>query len=152
MDTSTRLPGHGLQAEGKAFEGGDEPRRKSGSYSNFGFGLCSCGARSPLLYSDGARKRWHRDVHKPAVRATLRHKDTENTEESGVTEYRIDYTITRRQEGEEDFTEIGFGSSGAWESVNAAEYAMGSDIENRQWETTEGQPDPEDVDKEPADA
>jgi len=64
-----------------------------------------------------------------------------------MAEYRIDYTITRRREGEEDFTEIGFGSSGAWESVDGAEHAMSSDIENRQWETKPGMPDPESVDK-----
>ena len=58
------------------------------------------------------------------------------------TEYRIDYTITRRQDGDEDFTEIGFGSSGAWENIDAASYAMESDIQNRQWETKPGQPDP----------
>lgn len=63
-----------------------------------------------------------------------------------VAEYRIDYTITRREDGE-DFTEIGFGSSGAWETVGAAEHAMASDIENRQWETKPGMPDPESVDK-----
>lgn len=59
------------------------------------------------------------------------------------TEYRIDYTITRRQVGDEDFAEVGFGSSGAWENINAASYAMESDIQNRQWETSEGMPDPD---------
>ena len=59
------------------------------------------------------------------------------------TEYRIDFTITRRKDGEEDFTEIGFGSSGAWETIDAASYAMESDIQNRIWETSEGMPDPD---------
>lgn len=72
MDTSTRLPGHGLFAEGKPYRRvtGDP----SGDYNaiapgHVGRGLCSCGAESPDLESDAERKRWHRDVHKPAVRA-----------------------------------------------------------------------------------
>ena len=59
------------------------------------------------------------------------------------TEYRIDFTIMRRQDGDEDFTEIGFGSSGAWANIDAASYAMESDIQNRIWETSEGMPDPD---------
>jgi len=60
-----------------------------------------------------------------------------------ATEYRIDYTITRRRDGEGDFTEVGFGSSGAWEKIDAAAYAMESDIQNRMWETSAGMPDPD---------
>jgi hypothetical protein len=61
------------------------------------------------------------------------------------TEYRIDFTITRRTDEDDDFVEIGFGSSGAWENINAASYAMESDIQNGMWETSEGMPDPESV-------
>ncbi|MFI2663235.1 hypothetical protein [Micromonospora carbonacea] len=57
-------------------------------------------------------------------------------------EYRINYTIERRLPEEADFTEIGFGSSGTWSDVDAALYSAQSDIENRQWETEPGQPDP----------
>jgi hypothetical protein len=64
---------------------------------------------------------------------------------SDMTEYRIDYTITRRQPDDEDFAEIGFGSSGAWETVGAAEYAMASDIDNYQWETSGDMPDPQEI-------
>jgi hypothetical protein len=32
-----------------------------------GYTYCSCGAQSPVLESDNARKRWHKD-HKNAVR------------------------------------------------------------------------------------
>ena len=67
-----------------------------------------------------------------------------------TTEYRIDYTITRRKPGDEDFEEVGFGSSGAWENIAAASYAMESDIENRQWETKPGQPDPDSLEGEDA--
>ena len=62
--------------------------------------------------------------------------------------YRIEYTITRRLPDEEDFTEIGFGSSGAWSSLGAAAYAIESDIQNGTWETLPGQPDPAELDKE----
>jgi len=60
-DTSTRLPGHGLRAEGKV----------GGLYGNekIGSAVCECGERSPELASDSARRRWHREVHKPEVRA-----------------------------------------------------------------------------------
>lgn len=58
-------------------------------------------------------------------------------------EYRIEYTIQRRLPGEEDFTDIGFGSSGAAADIDSAEHDMGSYIANRQWETTDGMPDPE---------
>lgn len=60
-------------------------------------------------------------------------------------EYRIEYQIHRRAPGDDDFTEIGFGSSGAWGTVDAALYAAGSDIQNRLWETEPGQPRPEEV-------
>ncbi|MEV5819258.1 hypothetical protein AB0L22_08795 [Micromonospora haikouensis] len=57
-------------------------------------------------------------------------------------EYRINYTIERRLPGETDPTEIGFGSSGAWGDLDAALYSVQSDVQNRQWETEPGQPDP----------
>ena len=63
-------------------------------------------------------------------------------------EYRIEYTIQRRRPGDEDFTDIGFGSSGGWADVDAALYAMSSDVDNRQWETKAGMPDPREVDAE----
>lgn len=62
-------------------------------------------------------------------------------------EYRIEFQIQRRLPGEDDFTEIGFGSSGAWGDIDSAEHCMGSGIQNREWETEPGQPDPEEVDK-----
>jgi hypothetical protein len=53
--------------------------------------------------------------------------------------YDITYTI--RRDGEE----IGFGASGYWENVDAALYAIDSDIQNRRWETSPGMPDPEEA-------
>lgn len=62
-----------------------------------------------------------------------------------MTEYRIDYTILRRQSGDEDFTEVGFGSSGGWGSIDEAMHDVQSAVDNRQWETSDGMPDPAEV-------
>jgi len=63
-----------------------------------------------------------------------------------TTEYRIDFSITRCRDGEDDFTEVGFGSSGADESIDGALYAAESIIQRREWENYPHQPAPEDVD------
>lgn len=60
-----------------------------------------------------------------------------------MSEYRIEYTITRRDDGEDDFMEVGFGSSIAWNSVNQAAYEVESAIQNREWETSPGMPEPD---------
>lgn len=62
------------------------------------------------------------------------------------TEYRIEYVIQRRLPGEDDFTEIGFGSSSAWTSVDQCAHILSSDVQNRQWEHESHQPDPSEVD------
>lgn len=63
--------------------------------------------------------------------------------------YRIEYSIQRAvDEDEQEFEEIGFGSSGAWGSVDQAEFALGSYVQNRQWETEPGMPDPADIKEE----
>jgi hypothetical protein len=67
-----------------------------------------------------------------------------------VSDYRIEFTIQRRSPGEDDFTEVGFGSSGGMGSVNAAAYEVESLVQNRLWETEPGQPDPGSVDREEA--
>ena len=60
-------------------------------------------------------------------------------------EYRIDFTITRRLPGEDDFTEVGFGSSGATGGVGQAAHLLESAVANREWETSPGMPHPEDL-------
>lgn len=60
-------------------------------------------------------------------------------------EYRIEYTIQRYNIGEGDFEDIGFGSSGSWNDVDAACHMMSSDIQCRGWETEAGMPDPESI-------
>jgi hypothetical protein len=52
-----------------------------------------------------------------------------------MAEYRIEFSIQRRDEGAEDFEEIGFGSSGAWSDVDQAVYEVQSAVQNREWET-----------------
>ncbi|KAB2808332.1 hypothetical protein F9L07_22720 [Pimelobacter simplex] len=62
-------------------------------------------------------------------------------------EYRIEFQIQRRDDAddEDDFTEIGFGSSGGCGSLDDAVYAIESDLGNGQWETEPGQPDPDEI-------
>lgn len=60
-----------------------------------------------------------------------------------MTEYRIEYSIQRRNEDEDDFTEVGFGSSGAWGSVAQCAHMLSADIDHRTWETSDGMPDPD---------
>jgi hypothetical protein len=78
MDTSTRLPGNGLLSEGLPFEWhqGDEEDapswHRTGRWVHVGHAVCSCGEASPEpLETNGQRKRWHREVHKPEVRARI---------------------------------------------------------------------------------
>ena len=61
------------------------------------------------------------------------------------TDYRITYTIERRQDSAADFVEIGFGSTAGEGSIDAALYHVQSDIQNRQWETEPGMPTPADA-------
>ncbi len=62
-----------------------------------------------------------------------------------MTEYRIDFTITRPRGGEDDFTEIGFGSSGAWDDVSQAAHIVLASVQNGEWETSGDMPDPSEV-------
>ena len=64
---------------------------------------------------------------------------------SEETEYEITYSLRRRQPDDDDYTEIGFGSSGGWSSPEACAYAVGSDIQNYRWETERGMPDPDEI-------
>lgn len=69
MDTSTRLSGHGLLAEGKPFRLNKETGMyERAAFGREGSGLCSCGAVGPWQYRDADRRRWHRR-HKEEVRA-----------------------------------------------------------------------------------
>lgn len=58
---ANRLSGHELRNEGRI--GGYGMSNGSGPTK------CSCGQKSPVLPSTGARKKWHRE-HKDQIRAT----------------------------------------------------------------------------------
>lgn len=59
-----------------------------------------------------------------------------------MTKFSIEYSIKRQQPGEDDFTEIGFGYSGAWSTVDQAAHMVESAVQNREWETSAGMPEP----------
>ena len=62
-----------------------------------------------------------------------------------VAEYRIEFSIQRLRDGDDDFTEIGFGSSGAWSDLDACTHMIDSAVTHGEWETTKGMPKPETV-------
>jgi hypothetical protein len=64
-----------------------------------------------------------------------------------ATEYRIVFSIERRRPEDDDFTEVGFGSSGARDTVNDALYDLQSIIQTRLWETRPGQPESFDLER-----
>lgn len=55
------------------------------------------------------------------------------TKEEGA-EYRIDFSVMRRLPGEDDFSEVGFGSTTAEESVRAAGDMAHASIQNDEWD------------------
>lgn len=63
-----------------------------------------------------------------------------------ATEYRIEFTITRQEDGEDDFSEIGFGSSGAWSALDQCAHIVASIIDNNTWEHDNGMPHPNEID------
>ncbi len=71
MDTSTRLPGHGLYREGWPVISPDHAYgwKPAQHRADIGRALCECGEMSEPLMSAAERKRWHREVNKPSVRA-----------------------------------------------------------------------------------
>lgn len=56
---TTRVAGHTLRNEGQAYDA-------AGWRTRIGVGRCSCGEESPVLDSNAARKRWHRE-HKAQI-------------------------------------------------------------------------------------
>jgi hypothetical protein len=58
-----------------------------------------------------------------------------------TTEYRIEFSI-QRGNGNGDFAEIGFGSSGTWEDLDTAAHMVNSVVQNQDWETGPDMPDP----------
>lgn len=62
-----------------------------------------------------------------------------------MTEYRIEFSIQRQRDGEDDFTEIGFGSSGSWGDPAMCAHMIESAVTHQEWETSPGMPDPESI-------
>ncbi len=72
FNPSTRLAGHALWSEGwpvEATPGHGEGWRPGRRSADVGRALCECGEMSPVLDSVNERKRWHREIHKPEIRA-----------------------------------------------------------------------------------
>lgn len=61
------------------------------------------------------------------------------------TDYEVIYTLRRRLPGEEDFSDIGFGTSGMWSSPDECAHMVTSDIQNNAWETEGDMPSPEQI-------
>lgn len=59
--------------------------------------------------------------------------------------YRITFTIEGRGPDDDDFTDVGFGSSGSWPTIKAALNDLDAIIEHGQWETGAGMPEPADL-------
>lgn len=64
---------------------------------------------------------------------------------SDTADYRIEYTIQRRLPGEDDFADIGFGSSNGWDTPDQAVHIVASEVQNYGWDTEPGMPDPDEV-------
>jgi hypothetical protein len=61
-------------------------------------------------------------------------------------EYEIVFQLRRSEDfGTDDGVEIGFGASGSWSSPDAAAYAVNALVQNGQWETEPGMPDPAEI-------
>lgn len=52
------------------------------------------------------------------------------------TDIRITFSIQRQRPQDDDFVEVGFGSSGCWDDVDSALHDLESIIQRREWETT----------------
>ena len=59
--------------------------------------------------------------------------------------YRIEFTI-QRSTGNGEYEDIGFGSSGSWSDPDQAAHMVTSAVQNREWETEAGMPDPTEID------
>lgn len=58
-----------------------------------------------------------------------------------ASEYRIDFQIMRRRDGEDDFTEYAFGSTPAEVSIDQAAHSVLSALQNDEYDITEEVPD-----------
>jgi len=61
------------------------------------------------------------------------------------TDFRITFSIQRQRPQDDDFVEVGFGSSGCWDDVDSALHDLESIIQRGEWETEPGQPAPDEL-------
>lgn len=61
------------------------------------------------------------------------------------TEYRIEFSVQWRRVEDDDFVEVGFGSSGSWDDLGACAHMVNTIVQGREWETTATMPAPGDV-------
>ena len=52
-----------------------------------------------------------------------------------MTEYRVEYVIVKSDDQFATQEEVGFGSSGSWNSVGECGHMVLSDLQNETWET-----------------
>jgi len=67
-----------------------------------------------------------------------------------MSDFRIEFTIQRADDGDSDWIDIGFGSSGGWSTIEAALFEVRSAVQNQLWETEPGMPDPSEAEQETA--
>lgn len=61
--------------------------------------------------------------------------------------YRVEFSVQQCEDGEDDFTEIGFGSSGSWDDLEAAAHMTHTMLQTQDWETAPGMPEPRHADR-----
>ncbi len=61
------------------------------------------------------------------------------------TEYRIEFSVQRRRVEDDDFVEIGFGSSGSWDDLGVCSHMVNTIVQGREWQTTGTMPAPGDI-------
>ena len=62
-----------------------------------------------------------------------------------MNEYRIEFVIQASTNEDSDWTDVGFGSSGSWDDIDSALYAVQAQIQRREWETSADMPEPEEL-------
>lgn len=65
----TRIPGHSLLREGRAFDRVGDQLIYTGERT--GIGVCECGETSAILTSTNGRRSWHKRIHKAAIQAQM---------------------------------------------------------------------------------
>ncbi|WP_157410984.1 hypothetical protein [Actinoplanes rectilineatus] len=62
-----------------------------------------------------------------------------------MADFRITFSIERRLPDESSYSEVGFGTSASASTVDDAAYQLLSAVQNGEWETGPGMPNPSEV-------